>query len=705
MVPHNLLQIEKAQSRMTNSVSFTDGSNILKLSDEYVLLDPVGNVPLKLYITLSNELHMFKQDGWIPPLRLTPKEKEVNAQSGTVLLLGRSGTGKTLCLCDRMSQDRLDLANNHDTHDNGNRDASVNTDASFRKGPNQLFVSRSNRLCEFVKEYQKRFYLESDLSCTDFMTLDKFIKHMDLMIRKEGNGNDRMFIPSRRVDFSRFRDNIYKDIRQESDLEPLVVWTQIRSFIKGSVEAVIQKSHLSLDQYKDVAVFGHDRCRLSLPQRQDAYVIYNRYENILKSRGLWDDGDRVLSLLIRSNLEPQGMCNGHGADYDKVYVDEVQDNTQAEIILYLLASGLNTKSLFLAGDPAQSVVEGVDFRFEDVRSVIYKLSDGKERINRPVKLVVNFRSHAGILAVAAAVLDRMLLMFPGAANSVDSGVFNGPRPVYYQMNDISEMKLILSKNQRLVIISPDEIVKQIEQDIGVDSNSNHLILGIREAKGLEFPDLMIVNFFSSMAVADQKAWKKLLAAQSHIDTILVNNFPQLESQLKVLYTAITRCCNRLVFVEDRMTLAGSAFFRWLHDKDLAVPLKISTMDEATMTSDEWRIRGIEFALLAEGDVVDSMLKRALVCFDHAGDMSLRMRTQALLDLEICRKKLNVISDHVNLQSKFEIDVSNCILRCIRAGLVSDTLDVCDLLCERSCEPRYFQQYVRQKLEQLCKLNN
>jgi hypothetical protein len=37
-------------------------------------------------------------------------------------------------------------------------------------------------------------------------------------------------------------------------------------------------------------------------------------------------------------------------DYEKVYVDEVQDNTQAEVVLYFLAAGLNTKALFFAGN-------------------------------------------------------------------------------------------------------------------------------------------------------------------------------------------------------------------------------------------------------------------------------------------------------------------------------------------------------------------
>ena len=143
----------------------------------------------------------------------------------------------------------------------------------------------------------------------------------------------------------------------------------------------------------------------------------------------------------------------------------------------------------------------------------------------------------------------------------------------------------------------------------------------------------------------------------------------------------------------------------MNEKQIAISLKVSSMNEVLMTSDEWRIRGIEFALLAEGDVVESMLQKALFCFNHADDIPLRMRVNLLLELNTYRKKLNIITNDIILQSKDEIDISNCIYKCLRVGLVTDVLDVCDLLCERSCEPRYFQLNIRQKLEKLRMLNN
>ena len=142
----------------------------------------------------------------------------------------------------------------------------------------------------------------------------------------------------------------------------------------------------------------------------------------------------MLELLSQLKLKNDGFVyfnfTGREASacYDKVYVDEVQDNTQAEIALFFLVAGMNTRALFLAGDPAQAVVEGVDFRFEEIREVVHRLSGGCESIAKPMKLERNFRSHSSILNVAAVVLDKMFDAFPESAVLLtrDVGLFQGP---------------------------------------------------------------------------------------------------------------------------------------------------------------------------------------------------------------------------------------------------------------------------------------
>jgi len=99
-------------------------------------------------------------------------------------------------------------------------------------------------------------------------------------------------------------------------------------------------------------------------QRCEAFEVFEAVGAVYVNKRLWDDGDRLLAIHRALQQAPQ---RGLLRTFYKVYVDEVQDLTNAELALLLHMS--SSGSLFLAGDPAQSVVEGVDFRFEEVSSV------------------------------------------------------------------------------------------------------------------------------------------------------------------------------------------------------------------------------------------------------------------------------------------------------------------------------------------------
>ena len=88
---------------------------------------------------------------------------------------------------------------------------------------------------------------------------------------------------------------------------------------------------------------------------------------------------------------------------DSLFVDEVQDFTQAEI--YVMAKLCrDPNNLFLAGDTAQSIAVGVDFRFTDVRQIFYNSFGGQE----PTLLQHshNYRSHQKVFCVLRHVSLR-----------------------------------------------------------------------------------------------------------------------------------------------------------------------------------------------------------------------------------------------------------------------------------------------------------
>lgn len=109
------------------------------------------------------------------------------------------------------------------------------------------------------------------------------------------------------------------------------MWTQIRSHIKGSIEAAIHGGGiLPKAMYMDESKFNRERCRLEPAQREEAYEMYLRYRELQERFGWWDDCDRAASILMRSGmLKACGAVSGGNREpirslYDRVYVDEVR---------------------------------------------------------------------------------------------------------------------------------------------------------------------------------------------------------------------------------------------------------------------------------------------------------------------------------------------------------------------------------------------
>ncbi len=478
----------------------------------------------------------------------------------------------------------------------------------------------------------------SALNQAEFLPLEEFL------LRMQGSlADERGLYPKRnRVRLERFLGMLPKanQFRRGKHLDPSIAWTQIRSYIKGSIEAVIAGRPLTLDEYLALAP---GRCRLTPDQRREAYAIFEVYEGQLKQAGLWDESGRALDTLSNWLHSLRGAGGGRpgmlgdpvrSALYDRVYVDEVQDCTQAEIALLVVAAGMDMQALFLAGDPAQAVAEGVDFRFEEVRSVVYNLSDGLERLERPVKLAVNYRSHSGILNCAAGILSKMFALFPGSAKVLepDKGLFAGPLPAYWQASTrvSSSLHMVLStvSSERLVFICPDHRREEL-----ASLNSERLVLNIREAKGLEFPHVAVVDFFCSLSLQDQSVWVLILGENRAAAVSAALDNPQIELQLKLLYTAVTRSSRSLIFVETAVSAAGTAFCQWLEITGLGEPLAGPDSEIARemsaggmfMSSGELLARGLELAVVAASEesltTRQSLLSNAMKCFERAGAKS------------------------------------------------------------------------------------
>ena len=173
-------------------------------------------------------------------------------------------------------------------------------EASFLSGQviTQLFVTRSPRLCSFMKLYQCQQMGEletGEAATTDYLSLTEFISHFEAACcRFKGIGRPKVYVRPNEVTYARFRREVYPFInkRSECKLDALVVWTQIRSFIKGSIDAAHpQGEPLLKEQYISLP---RSRCKLSPAEKEHVYEVYMRYEEHLASMGLWDEVSSVI---------------------------------------------------------------------------------------------------------------------------------------------------------------------------------------------------------------------------------------------------------------------------------------------------------------------------------------------------------------------------------------------------------------------------
>ncbi|CAL1532830.1 unnamed protein product [Lymnaea stagnalis] len=642
---------------------------------------------LKLYTLSSQMVEAVLNDGESKvdfPFRVTEIEHTFIhlKPEAPLLLLGRSGTGKTTCCLYRLFNEFLnywelakDLGrphieclsitdeakingpevpiqesdgnvgqNNEDTHDESDNNC---------EHLHQIFVTKNSVLCQeveknFVKLCQTPKWLcdhvaqraedipnrlqdMEDNSFPLFLTSRHFLLILDASVdgqaffsRDEDFGM-KLYIPgwepqedifnigqplhrvrSRRFQhagraerrpegrrestYEVFAHEIWPKIKKESKFHPSLVWTEIVSFIKGSYEALeCSEGYLNKEQYISI---GRKRAPNFDGDRPLIYEIFQRYQNYLKKNHLFDEADVVFHIYGRLKKTPGNIywMPHH------IYIDETQDFSQAELAL-LVSLCRFPNQMFLAGDTAQSIMKGISFRFADLKSIFFHRTHqtlvGQSQVKKPDtirQLRHNYRSHSGILALASAVLDIIMELFPETIDKLekDQGMFDGPKPVIIETCKPEDLAHLLKGNTRdttpiefgahqAILVVDDEAKNKLPPQL-----RDGIVLTIYESKGLEFDDILIYNFFKHSQASKEwrvvisflneleKTVNKSKSCENSSESLVVLNqdvlqqagrpraltfekhlHKLLETELKQIYTAVTRArVNVWIFDED-----------------------------------------------------------------------------------------------------------------------------------------------------------
>ncbi|KAH8059749.1 hypothetical protein JL721_9166 [Aureococcus anophagefferens] len=365
--------------------------------------------------------------------------------------------------------------------------------------------------------------------------------------------------------------------------DPGVVWSEILTHVKGAPRVSALGKPLTRDEYlalprktapafAGLASAGHERWG----DRDAVYDIFENYERDKNECGGYDICDLVSSCMTQ--------VLGRGGAYEGVelaglMLDEVQDFTLSTVVL-LLQLLEDEDRLLVGGDTAQTICK-VTFSFTDLRATLHRRRDRAERrlrehwaaprdarppaaprVPRPAELKVlttNYRCHQGVLAVANLCLEMMAL-FPNSVDVVapERAHFAGELPLLFTDDAFDDVAEVFSGGNAVTEMGANQVIivrnAAAKRELPAEL-AGALVMTPLEAKGLEFSDVFVWNFFSDSVAADRGWGAVARACGVELGDRVAEAFDArvhlaLSDELKQLYVAVTRARERLVFFDQ-----------------------------------------------------------------------------------------------------------------------------------------------------------
>ncbi|CAB4422233.1 unnamed protein product [Rhizophagus irregularis] len=447
------------------------------------------------------------------------------------------------------------------------------------------------------------------------------------------------------VDYKVFQKRYWRRLSCDFDCE--LVYAEF-SIIKGSNPEV---DFLSREDYKNIStkkypVFSYNRDQI--------YDLFQKYETMKIRNGDYDSIDRTLAILRLAKKKALG-----GPHIHEVYIDECQDNQIVDLALILKVFD-RANSVFLAGDIAQCIARGSSFRFQDLHALMYNWERTRAKTNhssiinpKQFELDINYRSHNGILQLATSVIDLIWRFFPNSIDrlSREHGRVGGPQPTFFEgfqkehfkifssnsreseLDDVctsNGQKLVNGDENPFIEFGADQVII-VRDDNAKDElkkliNKAGLVMTIFEAKGMEFNDVLLYNFFNDSPAC--RKWR------------VIDSIPRENSE-------VTRARQHIWICDENPEYSIPLKMYW---ERLGLIKVTQSVDEIISTlakksnSDEWDQQGKNF-------FEQRQYEQAIFCFEKSGNKKSRELANAYYLQQIAKDSTND-SDDDTIKSNF-----------------------------------------------------
>jgi superfamily I DNA/RNA helicase len=422
---------------------------------------------------------------------------------------------------------------------------------------NVAYISLSKYLVDNASSIYYASGYDNEHQEADFLSLKDYLSLWQIPEGKE-------------VEFKHF-DRWFARYAQSVKInEPYRVFEEFKGVITGSP---IHSAWLSQQEYMELGV---KQSIFSIQERERLYPLFLKYTDWLKEENMYDS-----NILCYEYLDKVQPC------YDYVMVDEVQDITNIQ--LKCILSSLKQKQHFILTGDSNQIVHPNFFSWSKIKTYFYETGDSRE--NQIRILQTNYRNSLRVVELSNNLLKIKNSRFGSIdreSNYLVNTVSKEKGEVLLYFNDEKKKKELNRRTQdsaKYAVIVPGYAQKAEAARFF----KTPLIFSVQEAKGLEYENVILVDFISGHEAEFREIISGVTVEDLQQDELRYNRAGDKNDKdaeiykfyINSFYVAVTRAIKNIYIFER---LAAHPALKLLQMQETKAEISVK---ETKSTREEW----------------------------------------------------------------------------------------------------------------------
>ena len=526
-----LLEIIKdhnyAHSRFLRGATFPDEDKLIPFSEDKT--ESKKSLPELSYLHPKNKsIHLLNKFISFDELQL-----QVLDLQPPLIIIGSAGSGKTAVVLEKLKTLPGSVA----------------------------YISLSKFLVENASALYFSSGYENEHQEAEFLSLNDYLASWEKPVGTE-------------INFRSFAPWFAKHSQSLRINEPYRVFEEFKGVITGS------PTHTAYLSEKEYLELGVKQSIFSLEDRQKLYPFFLKYLAWLKETNHFDSN--ILCFEYLEKIKPR---------YDYIMIDEVQDITNVQLKC-ILQSLINPSHFILTGDSNQ-IVHPNFFSWSKVKTYFHQTAaNSKHDSSSQIKVLqTNYRNSPQVVALSNNLLKIKNTRF-GSIDRESNYLVNtiskaAGEAILYTDDDKkkAELNRRTQNSTRFAVIVTDGAFKEEARKFF----KTPLVFSVQEAKGLEYENVILVNFISNhegefKEIINGVTPEDLLQEELQYNRSANKNDKDAEVYkfyINSFYVAITRAVKNIYLFEKKVTHPALQLLQLVETK------KEIQVTETKSTKEEW----------------------------------------------------------------------------------------------------------------------